>query len=283
MKNKELASFLSFSLAAAAWLWYENDFLQISKYEYISSKISSKLDGFTVVHISDLHGKSIGKDHFVTISAIKKLSPDIIVITGDIMDRRRRNLASAVSFAGKVAKIAPVYFVAGNHEANSGEYISSVLPALEHAGVNVMRDEAVRIKRGDDAVNLIGLECVGFLPGGYRGKCDLGKITRLIDKLSEANCLNVVLSHRPELMEQYSLSCADVVFCGHAHGGQFVVPFADRGVLSPDQGFWPRYFKGVYQNNNTSMFVSRGIGNSVFPFRINNRPEILAVKFKTLA
>ena len=282
MENNGYILALTCIFAAACWYRYENDYLQISKYEYASRKISLTFDGFTVVHISDLHGKSIGKDHSGTIAAIKKLSPDIIVITGDIMDRRRSNLPSAVKFAQKAAKIAPVYFVAGNHEANSGKYSSFVLPALEHAGVNVLRDEAVRVKRGDSFINIIGLECVGFLPGGYREKCDLNEITKLICKLSEQNCLNVILAHRPELMEQYSASGADVVFCGHAHGGQFIIPFVNRGVLAPDQGFWPKYFKGVYTNKNTSMFVSRGIGNSVFPFRINNRPEIIAVKFKSL-
>lgn len=269
--------------AVTGWLWFENNCLQVSKYEYSSPKISKGFDGFTAVHISDLHGKSIGRDHSAAIKRIRELSPDIIVITGDIADRRRWNLSSAISFARQAAEAAPVYFVAGNHEANSGKYLSDILPALENAGVRVLRDEAVKIKRGDEFINLIGLECVGFLPGGYRGKYDLEKITGLINKLCEKNCLNVLLAHRPELMEQYSSSFADIVFCGHAHGGQFIVPFLDRGVLSPDQGFWPKYFKGVYKSKSTAMLVSRGIGNSVFPFRINNRPEIIAVRFKAFS
>ena len=87
---------------------------------------------------------------------------------------------------------------------------------------------------------------------------------------------NILLSHRPEYFENYVDSEIDLVLSGHAHGGQVRLPFAG-GIVAPDQGFFPDYDSGLYSKDKTYMSVSRGIGNSVIPIRVNNRPEIVVI------
>ncbi len=280
-KTKVLLCIILCSLLLLTYFWVEDNCLQITEYEYKSNKIGENFEGFTIVQISDLHGKSIGDNHSKMMSAIKELQPDIIVVTGDVVDRRRWNFDSAISFINQAVKIAPVYYIPGNHEAYSGKYEDIIKPVLKEAGCIVVDDEAIQIERNNEIINIIGLKCVGFLPKDYQKTYDLNEITELIKELKIDNCLNILLSHRPELMEQYKNSGVDIVFCGHAHGGQFIIPIINQGVLAPDQGWWPQYFIGAYTRENTTMYVSRGIGNSVCPIRINNRPEIISVTLKT--
>ena len=87
----------------------------------------------------------------------------------------------------------------------------------------------------------------------------------------------ILLSHRPELFPAYSASGIDLILSGHAHGGQFRIPFIG-GVAAPNQGFFPKYDAGEYHESGTTMIVSRGIGNSVIPVRINNRPEVVMIE-----
>lgn len=265
-------------ILSAVYLWVQNNRLKVSEYVHNDSDLPEEFDGYTIVQVSDLHGKSIGRKHDKMIDAITKQEPDIIVITGDLVDRRRWNIESALSFVDEAVKIAPVYFIAGNHEANSGKY-DIIVEALEERGVNVLRDEAVVISQGEASFNLIGLECVGFLPSGYQRFYDLDKVSVVLEDLKEDDMFNVVLSHRPELIDLYAASEVDLVFCGHAHGGQIRIPFIG-GILAPDQGLFPEYTDGMYYLGRTCMVVSRGIGNSVFPFRVNNRPELVSVKLK---
>lgn len=262
------------------YLWVQDNCLQVSEYTYSDWDIPSQFDGYKIVQVSDLHGKSIGKDHDKMIEKIKEQDPDIIVLTGDLVDRRRWNIDSAMSFAKQAAEIAPVYFIAGNHEANSGRY-DIILDELDKCGVIVLRDEAVLLEKDDSFINLIGLECVGFLPSSYREFYDLDNVEEILDNLKEDNMVNIVLSHRPELIKLYAKAEVDLVFCGHAHGGQIRLPYIG-GILAPDQGLFPEYTDGVYYLGRTGMVVSRGIGNSVFPFRINNRPELVSVTLKSI-
>jgi predicted MPP superfamily phosphohydrolase len=97
--------------------------------------------------------------------------------------------------------------------------------------------------------------------------------------LARGEDYTVLLSHRPELFDVYVQNGVDLVLSGHAHGGQFRVPFLG-GLVAPNQGLFPQYDGGVYKSGKTTMIVSRGIGNSAFPFRINNRPELVIVELK---
>ena len=91
----------------------------------------------------------------------------------------------------------------------------------------------------------------------------------------------ILLSHRPELFDLYVETEMDLVFSGHAHGGQFRLPFVG-GLVAPNQGFFPKYDAGQFNEENTTMIVSRGVGNSIIPIRFNNRPEIVLVTLRNM-
>jgi predicted MPP superfamily phosphohydrolase len=104
--------------------------------------------------------------------------------------------------------------------------------------------------------------------------------TKLAEFCSDGNGFTILLSHRPELFDTYANHDLDLILSGHAHGGQFRIPFIG-GVVAPNQGFFPKFDAGIYTDGDTNMLVSRGVGNSIFPFRVNNRPEIILIELKS--
>ena len=258
-------------------LW-QNNSIVTSNFNYSSSEVPKDFDGFKIVQISDLHNKVFGKEQDKLLEKVANISPDIIVVTGDIVDRRRYNLENAMYFVNEALKIAPIYYVSGNHEAWSGKYYE-VKERLIKAGVYVIEDEMIEIKKENSIINILGLSDPAFITSSYSEETDTSKMKEYLKSWSSVKGFNVLLSHRPELFDLYSSSNIDIVFSGHAHGGQIRIPFIG-GIIAPNQGFFPKYTAGSYNSNQTTMFVSRGLGNSLFPVRIFNRPEIISVTLK---
>lgn len=254
-------------------LWQNNDIVS-TNITYRSSKIPVSFNGYTIVQISDLHNKLFGNKQARLLKKIELLVPDIIVITGDIIDSNHININIAMELVKGAVKIAPVYYVSGNHEAWSGVY-SELKQRLIDAGVILLDDEKLQIKENDTYIDLIGLSDPSFKPDG-----DLvgERLEDLVE--SDEQSFKILLSHRPELLDIYASNNIDLVFAGHAHGGQFRIPFIG-GLIAPNQGFFPKYTSGTYTMNNTTLVVSRGLGNSVIPIRIFNRPEIIIATLKS--
>ena len=103
--------------------------------------------------------------------------------------------------------------------------------------------------------------------------------TKLNTLMEQETAYAILLSHRPELFETYAACGVDLVLSGHAHGGQFRLPFIG-GLIAPNQGLFPKYDAGLFTDGNTNMIVSRGIGNSIIPIRFNNRPEIVLLELR---
>ncbi len=257
---------------------WQNNSIVTSNFNYSSSEVPKDFDGFKIVQISDLHNKVFGKEQDKLLEKVANISPDIIVVTGDIVDRRRYNLENAMYFVNEALKIAPIYYVSGNHEAWSGKYYE-VKERLIKAGVYVIEDEMIEIKKENSIINILGLSDPAFITSSYSEETDTSKMKEYLKSWSSVKGFNVLLSHRPELFDLYSSSNIDIVFSGHAHGGQIRIPFIG-GIIAPNQGFFPKYTDGSYNSNQTTMFVSRGLGNSLFPVRIFNRPEIISVTLK---
>ena len=275
--------------AAAASVPYflrQNTDLQASHYIFRSPKVHGALEGYRIVQISDLHNKEFGKGNCHLLALIKAQMPDLIVITGDLMDSYHVNLSKAVEFAKRVAKLAPCYFVTGNHEHRmTMEKLTRFLLDLEEAGVRVLRNEAVELgmktrsisaEDGDpDAApltepasyfRLIGVDC-------QQGKTDTLQRLMLMRDPEE---LNILLSHKPHYASYYKKAGVDLVLSGHAHGGQWRLPGVG-GLFAPGQGVIPKYTAGMYRIGDTVLCVSRGLGNSSFPLRIENKPEVVTV------
>lgn len=261
-------------LAFVIWIVWSNFALEVSEYKVSSKNAEQSYDGFRIAHVSDLHNAEMGEGNEQLLDAIRKSNPDIIAITGDMIDSQRTNVAVALAFAEKAVKIAPCYYVTGNHESRTSEY-RSLKQGLIDLGVKVLEDEKVEITRMSKTITLIGVNDPAF----SSGNSDADIMQNKLHGLARGEDYTVLLSHRPELFDVYVQNGVDLVLSGHAHGGQFRVPFLG-GLVAPNQGLFPQYDGGVYKSGETTMIVSRGIGNSAFPFRINNRPELVIVDLK---
>lgn len=256
------------------FLWQNNDIV-VTKINHSNPKIPDEFKGYKIAHISDLHNKRFGKNQKRLLNKIRKTSPDIIVITGDLIDRRKYNLDTAMTFIDGAIEICPAYYVSGNHEAWSGDY-KNIKKELLNSNVKILDDEKVQITRDNSSIEILGLSDPDFLTSDYIDGTDLSKLEKGLETMSNDSTFQILLCHRPELFSIYQDKNIDLIFAGHAHGGQFRLPFAG-GLVAPDQGLFPKYTSGAYEENGSTLVVSRGLGNSIIPIRIFNRPEIIVL------
>lgn len=253
--------------AAAAYLVFENEALTLTKYEFSSTRLPKEFDGFKIVHLSDVHGKSFGRDNSRLLALVSGENPDIIVISGDLIDGRRigKETETALDLAERLASVAPTYFVTGNHEEKLPDALyREIMTRLGGLGVTLLDGRAKKIERGGSALNLCGV-----FDSGYFDK-------NAAEALVSPEAFNILLCHRPQFAAEFASAGFDLAFSGHAHGGQARLPFVG-GLIAPDQLFFPDYYEGVYRFGGRATIVSRGIGNSLIPFRVNNRPEVVSV------
>ena len=260
------------------WTMWGNTALEVNEYEITSGRIPEAFNGFRIAQVSDLHNAEFGEGNSDLIELLSQTDSDIIVITGDLVDSRQTDIEIALEFARLAMKISPVYFVSGNHEARVSEY-EDLKMGLAEAGVIVLENQKVEITREGESITLIGINDPSFREDYLFG--DAASVSRaaLSDLQNESDGYTVLLAHRPELFDIYVESGVDLVFSGHAHGGQFRLPFIG-GLVAPNQGFFPKYDAGLFSEENTTMIVSRGVGNSIIPMRFNNRPEIIVAELK---
>lgn len=268
--RKKLLAFAGAALLALiVWTLWGNTALMVTN---ITVKAPRDVSGLRIAHVSDLHNAEFGAGNRELLGLLAEQEPDLIAVTGDLVDSRHTDMNTALSFVGEAVEIAPVYYVPGNHEARLSDY-GELRAGLEAAGAVVLEDRAVKYM----GANLIGLSDPDFaLLGDIFG--EVPAMTRAkLSELTDPGGYNLLLSHRPELFETYKDSGIDLVLTGHAHGGQFRLPFIG-GLIAPNQGFFPKYDSGLYTDGRTNMVVSRGLGNSIIPLRFNNRPEIVIVE-----
>ncbi|MGL5439637.1 MAG: metallophosphoesterase, partial [Filifactoraceae bacterium] len=199
----------------------------------------------------------------------------LIVITGDIIDRRHYNLEVALSLCEHIVKIAPAYYVSGNHEAWSGKYEDIILK-LKEVGIKVLEDNSQSIFIRNKKIEIFGIKENSKKSGKLSQETFSALKTYEKYRKNDADLL-ILLTHRPEHFLTYSSYPFDLIFSGHAHGGQIRLPFIGA-LFAPDQGFIPKYHGGRYVEDRQTMFLSRGLGNSIFPLRILNRPELILVE-----
>lgn len=262
------------------WTLWGNKALMNTEIPISSDCIPEAFSGFRIAQISDLHNAKFGENNEVLLQKLTECKPDIIVITGDLVDSSHTDLDVAIDFVEKATLIAPIYYVTGNHEAYITQY-DNLKERLEAVGVIVLEDEGVLLEREGEQLSLLGLSDPDFtIRGDLFGEVPAMVATKL-KGMQIQETYTILLSHRPELFETYVSCGIDLVLSGHAHGGQFRLPFVG-GLIAPNQGFFPKYDAGVYEEGNMNMVVSRGIGNSIIPIRFNNRPEIILVTLEAI-
>ena len=285
MKTKKkfivLAAIVAILILLIIWIAYGNTDLEIYKYNVKSEDIPSEFDNFRIVQISDLHNAEFGENNEKLLLMLKQADADIIAITGDMIDSRNTGVDVAISFAQKAVNIAPVYYVNGNHESRVlGEY-EKLKQGLTDAGVTILENSSADITIGDETITLIGINDPTFRMDIVYDTMEQNIAHQLVNVIPDNDNYKVLLAHRPEYFDVYAGN-VDLVLSGHAHGGQFRIPFIG-GLVAPGQGFFPEYYEGSHIKENTEMIVSRGIGNSIIPFRINNKPEIIVAELTKIA
>lgn len=258
--------------ALLIWLLWANSSPAATQVTVASGALPEAFEGFKIAHVSDLHNAVFGRKNEKLLSLIRAAKPDIIAITGDLIDSRHTDIDSALAFVEAAAEIAPVYYVTGNHESRLD--FDEIEPRLIAAGARVLRNEAEDIGRGGERIRLAGIDDPSFIrTGGTAEERAAAELEQLGDG---GGTFTVLLAHRPELVEVYAEYGAGLVLSGHAHGGQVRLPLLG-GLYAPGQGLLPEYDSGLYSLGETQMVVSRGLGNSVAPLRVNNRPELVVV------
>ncbi len=264
-------------LAGAAFLgtcvWALQSALGVSQYEITLPRGMEGLDGYRIVQIADLHSAKLEQE---LEQALEQIQPHLIVITGDLVNREDRDFTQALSTAALAVRFAPTYFVRGNHEVDNPDY-ARLREGLEEAGVTILEDQGVVLDYHGAALNLVGVKDVNAYPGSRTEA--IQAMAQTAKGLFVDGTYHVLLSHRPSLLDAYFASGADLVFSGHAHGGQVRLPVIGA-VFAPDQGLLPQITAGVHTAGQAQVVVSRGLGNGTpFP-RLWNGPELVAVTLR---
>lgn len=271
---------IAIAMITGAFCYYQNNKIVITNLK-VKAKVNKSL---RIAQISDLHSKEFGKNNNTLYKVIIEQEPDIIVATGDLIDSNMKRINEIIEFCSRLNKRVPVYYILGNNEMRCSR-VNEIVEKLKQKNINVLENEIATIKIKDNIINILGLAEKRVDKGEMfyskiNSRYEIENVDSLFRKLENLIGIKIVLSHYPENYEyvgdySYSKYNFDIMFSGHAHGGQFILPGLG-GVFAPGQGLFPKYYKGIYGKKN-KLVVSRGLGNSGFPLRLFNRPDLVIV------
>ncbi|WP_455539418.1 metallophosphoesterase [Terrisporobacter sp.] len=263
--------------------------IEIASYVLENEKIPKEFDNYTIVQISDLHNKLFGKENIYLLDKINEVNPDVIFITGDIIDGENKNFQVALDLLRNLTKKYKVYYIDGNHEQKAllkkyKDLYKIYFEELRNIEAIHLDNEKIKIKRGNSHINLYGLT-IPFKY--YKYLFDKDKNTDLDEDFLEKNLpkinnkeYNILLAHTPLYFDEYEKWGADLILAGHVHGGVIRLPYVG-GLLSPNRHFFPKYDLGKYDKNDSSMIVTKGLGGSKVLVRINCKPEIVKITLRS--
>lgn len=271
-RRRLLIVLLTAVLAAGGFLYWDNTALQVARFDPVFTDLPAGFDGCRIVVLSDLHGGSFGAGNADLFAAVAAEQPEYIFYLGDLQDKYRGPAAGyPAAVADGLSAIAPTYYVTGNHEWAIGD-VPELKKTLSAHGVTVLSNQFLTLERNGDAIVLAGIDD----PNGY---ADQKTPEELAAELYAAwgDPFWILLAHRnSRFASQYSLLGADLVCSGHGHGGIIRLPGTD-GLLSTERTLFPSYTAGLYEENGSVLFATRGLGNSGPSFRVFNRPEVAVV------
>jgi uncharacterized protein len=251
-----------FTLVMIGYCFVENNWIEVEHSRIEINNLPKELNGLKIAHISDVHLSKNDSNIDNIVNKVKQEKPDIIVMTGDIIDQNADLKTCGLDKLCKgLSEITKTYAVTGNHELWN-KHVYEWTNTLTENDIKVIDNKIEMYTKNNKSIAVVGL-----MDGNEYKPVNINDIPMIL------------LAHRPELfVSSYSSDLnninPNIVFSGHAHGGQFRIPIIDKGVIAPNQGLFPKYTSGLYTNNNVKMIVSRGLGNSIIPIRINNRPHL---------
>ncbi|WP_343002744.1 metallophosphoesterase [Intestinibacter bartlettii] len=282
--------FIGIFILMYLYIKYNVNTLEVTKYVVENKKVPKEFDGYNIVQISDLHSKLFGENNKKLIQKIKSLNPDIVVVTGDLIDGENNNYNVALDFMKEISKLYRVYYIIGNHEQKSlikkykDEY-KDYFNKLHQIDFVNLDNNKVEIVKGESNINLYGLtvpySCYKYLFDNQETtSIDINFLEEKLGKVDREQ-FNILLAHTPFYFDEYEKWGADLTLCGHVHGGIVRLPIVG-GLLSPDRKFFPKYDLGEYTKNKSTMIVSKGLGGSKVLIRVNCKPEIVNIKLKNI-
>ena len=258
-------------------IFLQNTLIEVSKYNIKSDKIPKEFNKFKIVHLSDFHSYGFFEDNFRMIEKINDEYPNIIVMTGDMVNKYDKNFEKFLNLAEDLSKKYEIYYIVGNHEMrlrkNDLNYIVQKLKKFE---IKVLNDEKITIIREKEFINIYGINIpLSFYKVVNKPTNVEEVISSVLNKCNEKE-YNILLAHNPLYFEEYSRENVDLILSGHVHGGMIRLPFIGA-ILSPERKFFPKYSSGVYEINNKKLLVSRGLGHSKPGIRLVNKREIVSI------
>jgi len=266
-RGRALLWLLLLAALLAALLYDGSTRIVTTEYEIASARLPAAFSGYRIVQVSDVHAVEFGGMRERILSELREIRPHVIAVTGDLIDAETQ-LDYARSFLAALTEIAPVYYVAGNHEW-AAKIARQVFAICEEVGVTVLRNRYVTLTLGEDRIVLAGLD-------DPNGNADMITPEAFFAKLRAQegeDAYVVLLAHRNDRIEQYAALGADLILCGHGHGGLIRLPFTD-GLINSNRELFPSYTSGVYEVDGTVFLVSRGLGNHTGVPRFLNNPHL---------
>lgn len=267
------------SLAVAAW--DSNRFVTIS-YEIRSEKITKPC---RMALLSDLHNKSFGKGNHRLLAAINDISPDGILVAGDMLTAvRGADYENALSLMEKLAARYRIYYGMGNHEYRLGRdpddypgMYEGYMSGLKRAGIEPLINETAYLPECNIAV------CGAQIDRAYyrhfrRKPMEPSYLSKLLGT-PDGEVFQLLIAHNPVYFDVYAGWGADLVVSGHVHGGIMRLPFLG-GVLSPSLTLFPKYDGGIFTEHKSTMILSRGLSSHTPPIRIFNPGELIVIDLK---
>ena len=263
-------------LVAGGLVFYDQQTrIQTETLTVASDRLPAGFDGYRIVQISDLHGREFGEDNKILLEKTAALEPDLIAITGDVIDDPDQ-MGILEPLARGLTAIAPTFYVTGNHEWAIKE-AATVKSLLEEQGVTVLSNEYLTLERGGDTIVLAGID-------DPNGPYDQKTPEELSDEIHAAlgDPYVVLLAHRNEYYQVYDRCGFDLTLCGHVHGGLIRLPFTDGLIDNTRRRFFPTHTAGLYPlDGGGTLMVSRGLGNGGISFRLFNRPHLPVIVLKS--
>ncbi len=244
-------------------------------YNIESELLPESFDLFKIIHISDLHNEM--PDRIFDI--LKKHSPDIIAFTGDAVNDEKSPAGKMADFLDKLSKTAPLYFVSGNHDKKSEKFIELI---KNNKNIKFLDGKSDRIERNGEKITISGIGD----PFSKKPNVAKERLLKQLENTKAPDGFSILLYHRASHFDIIADKGFSLILSGHMHGGQIIIPHLG-GLLPPksslfDTGrvFFPKFAGGLYEDKDTKMIVSRGIGNQIVIPRINNPAEIGIITLK---
>lgn len=266
-------------LAILGLIYISTNVIKVKRYNVKNSKLPLEFNGLKIVHISDVHSKIFGKDNSGVINRVMKINPDIVIMSGDIIDKREEDIEKFVSMYKNIYEKYPTYYSIGNHERKLGwKKYKKYLKMLQMCGVHVIINGSEKITKNDEHIIINALKFrENMQPKVLTKEKEDEFISYMKNKLKNLNTeeFNILIAHDPENFKMYKKIGVDLIFSGHVHGG--LIRFGKICLLSPRRTFFPKYSYGKNTEEHTTIITSAGMGKATLPIRLFNRPEIVVV------